>query len=96
MQIRLRLFPPLSDAAGTSELDFSLGEPATLRSVVDGLVHRFGPKMQRCLFDTEGRMIPSWAIFLNQIIVPLNRPRALDTPVHPRDEVSFILNVAGG
>jgi hypothetical protein len=52
--------------------------------------------MQRYLFDTEGRLIPSWAVFLNQTIVPLNRPRALDTPVHPQDEVSFILNVAGG
>jgi molybdopterin converting factor small subunit len=96
MEIRLKLFPPLSDAAGISELNLSLEEQATLKSVVDGLVHRFGPKMQRCLFDTEGRLIPSWAVFLNQTIVPLNRPRALDTPVHPQDEVSFILNVAGG
>jgi molybdopterin converting factor small subunit len=79
MEIRLRLFPPLSDAAGISELNLSLGE-----------------QMQRYLFDTEGRIIPSWAVFLNQNIVPLNRPRALDTPVHPQDEVSFILNVAGG
>ncbi|MBI5967976.1 MAG: hypothetical protein HY882_08990 [Deltaproteobacteria bacterium] len=62
MDIRLKLFPPLSDVAG----------------------------------GTEGKIIPSWAVFLNKKIIPLNQPQALEVPVGPEDEISFILNIAGG
>ena len=96
MEIRLKLFPPLSDAAGASEFDLTLSDQATLKTVVDALVMRFGNRMKQHLFDRSGRIIPSWAVFLNQKIFPLNQPRALEVPVHPRDEVSFILNIAGG
>ncbi|MGA2958817.1 MAG: MoaD/ThiS family protein [Thermodesulfobacteriota bacterium] len=96
MEIRLKLFPPLSDAAGASELNLTLSDKATLKTVVDALVTRFGNRMKQHLFDRSGRIIPSWAVFLNQKIVPLNQPQALEVPVHPQDEVSFILNIAGG
>ena len=52
--------------------------------------------MKRHLFDTEGLIIPSWAVFLNQKIVSFNQPGALNVPVKEKDEVSFILNIAGG
>ena len=96
MEIRLKLFPPLSDAAGASELNLTLSDKATLKTVVDTLVTRFGTRMKQHLFDRSGRIIPSWAVFLNQKIVPLNQPQALEVPVNPQDEVSFILNIAGG
>ncbi len=96
MEIRLKLFPPLSDTAGASELNLTVGDQATLMTVVDGLVRRFGSTMKRHFFDTEGRIITSWAAFLNQKIIPLNQPKALEVPVHPQDEVTFILNIAGG
>ena len=84
MEIRLKLFPPLSDAAGASELNLTVGNQATLETVVNALVNRFGNRMKRHLFDTEGR------------IIPLNQPQALEVPVHSQDEISFILNIAGG
>jgi molybdopterin converting factor small subunit len=96
MEIRLKLFPPLSDAAGASELNLTVGNQATLETVVNALVNRFGNRMKRHLFDTEGRIIPSWAVFLNQKIVSFNQPHVLEVPVQPQDEVSFILNIAGG
>jgi molybdopterin converting factor small subunit len=96
MEIRLKLFPPLSDAAGASELNLTVENQATLETVVNALVNRFGNRMKRHLFDTEGRIIPSWAVFLNQKIVPFNQPQVLEVPVQPQDEVSFILNIAGG
>ena len=96
MEVRLKLFPPLSDTAGSSELKLALEDRATLRTLVETLVARYGSPMKQHLFDTEGRIIPSWAVFLNQRIVPLNQPGALETPIHPQDEVSFILNIAGG
>lgn len=96
MEIRLKLFPPLSDAAGASELNLTVGNQATLDTVVNALVNRFGNRMKRHLFDTEGWIIPSWAVFMNQKIVPFNQPHVLEVPVHPQDEVTFILNIAGG
>ena len=96
MDVRLRLYPPLSDTAGAVEVRLKVNEPATLRNVVEALVARFGNGMRLHLFDTEGRIIPSWAVFLNQRIVPFNQPGALEVPVKEKDEVSFILNIAGG
>lgn len=96
MDIRLKLFPPLSDAANASEVTLDIKDGATIGSVLEALVARFGNGVMRHLFDTEGRIIPSWAVFLNKKIVPLNQPHALEVPVGPEDEVSFILNIAGG
>jgi molybdopterin converting factor small subunit len=94
--VRLKLYSPLSDAAGTSELILAVEEPATLKTVMETLVARFGAKMKRHLYDIEGRIIPSWAVFLNNDIIPLNKPNALDTEIAAGDELSFILNIAGG
>ncbi len=51
MEIQLKLFPPLSDAAGASEFILALDDPATLRTLVDALVARFGNRMKQHLFD---------------------------------------------
>jgi molybdopterin converting factor small subunit len=96
MIVRLKLYSPLSDAAGTTELILAIEEPATLKTVVEALVARFGAEMKRHLYDTDGRIIPSWAVFLNNDIIPLNKPNALDTEIAAGDELSFILNIAGG
>ncbi len=96
MIVRLKLFSPLSDAAGASELTLALEEPATLKTVIETLAARFGEKMKRHLYDLEDRVIPSWAVFLNHEIIPLNQPNALSTEIAAGDELSFILNIAGG
>jgi molybdopterin converting factor small subunit len=96
MIVRLKLFSPLSDAAGAGELTLALEEPATLQTVVDALIARFGEKMRRHFYDLDGRIIPSWAVFLNHEIIPFNRPNALGTEIAAGDELSFILNIAGG
>ncbi|MBM4332715.1 MAG: MoaD/ThiS family protein [Deltaproteobacteria bacterium] len=96
MVIHLKLFSPLSDAAGAAELCLSVEEKANLRNLVEALVARFGGEMKKHLFDVEGRIIPSWAVFINKRVVPLNQPDALEAQVEAGDEVSFILNIAGG
>lgn len=96
MIVRLKLYSPLSDAAGTTELILAIEEPANLNTVVEALVARFGAEMKRHLYDIEDRIIPSWAVFLNNDIIPLNKPNALDTEIAAGDELSFILNIAGG
>jgi len=95
MIVRLRLFPPLSDAAGATELTLAVEEPATLKTVVNALSARFGEEMKRHLYDDEGRIILSWTVFLNHEIIPLNQPNALATEIVAGDELAFILNIAG-
>ena len=96
METRLKLFSPLAEAAGAPELTLTLKDGTTLKTLVEVLVDRFGDEMKKHLFDTEGRIIPSWAVFLNERVIMLNQPGALETPVLPRDEITFILNIAGG
>jgi molybdopterin converting factor small subunit len=96
MEIRLKLFSPLSDAAGGPDLNLTVGNRATLKTVLEVLAERFGQEMRQHLFDTEGRIIPSWAVFLGQRVIMLNQPGALETPVFPQEEITFILNIAGG
>ena len=96
MNVHLKLYPPLSDAAGAAEISLEVKDEAMLGDVVEALVARFGNGMRRHLFDIEGRIIPSWAVFLNQKVVSFNQPGALNVPVKANDEVSFILNIAGG
>jgi molybdopterin converting factor small subunit len=52
--------------------------------------------MKRHFYDLDGRIIPSWAVFLNHEIIPLNKANALNTEIAAGDELSFILNIAGG
>ena len=68
MEIRLKLFSPLSDAAGCPDLNLPVENGATVKTVVEVLAERFGQGMRQHLFDTEGRVIPSWAVFLEQRI----------------------------
>jgi len=96
VNLRLKLYPPLSDAAGAVEIILEVKEKARLGDVVEALAARYGNGMRRHLFDTEGRIVPSWAVFLNQKVVPFNQPGSLNVPVKETDEVSFILNIAGG
>jgi molybdopterin converting factor small subunit len=96
VNVRLKLYPPLSDAAGAAEISLEVKDKAVLGDLVEALAARFGTGVRRHLFDTEGRIIPSWAAFLNQKVVPFNQPGALKVPVKENDEVSFILNIAGG
>ncbi|HSR10857.1 MAG TPA: MoaD/ThiS family protein [Thermodesulfobacteriota bacterium] len=96
MRINLKLFPPLSDTARTAELPVELEDAATLGTIIDHLVNRYGPGMKQHFFDDRGRIIPSWAFFVNRKIVPFNQPGALAVAVAAGDEVSIILNIAGG
>ena len=96
MNVRLNLYPPLSDTAGSAEIILEVKEEAMIGDVVQALAARFGDAMRRHLFDTEGRIIPSWTAFLKQRIVPFNQPGAMKIPIKEKDEISIILNIAGG
>lgn len=96
MALAVQLHPPLNNTAGRERVDLVLPKPATIGGVLVDLVERFGPDFRRHLFDTEGRLIPAWCVFVNGRPVQLNRPESLATTVQDGDELSIILNIAGG
>ena len=96
MELRVQLFPPLNNTAGCDWVRLSLPAPATLRSVIDALVERFGAQFRRHLYDTEERFVPAWCAFVNGKPIQLNRSEALSTELKDGDEIALLLNLAGG
>ncbi len=92
----MRLYPPLNDTARQEVVQLSLEEPVTVQTVIDGLVERFGLAFRRHLYDDRGKMIPAWCVFIREHPVQLNSRDGLSTAIQAGDEISFLLNLAGG
>jgi molybdopterin converting factor small subunit len=96
MNLLVHLYPPLNDTAGRAHVTLTPDAVATLQTVVDTLIERFGPEMRRRLYDTEGRIIPAWSVFVNGEPIQLNRLENLRTVLRDGDDLAFIMNIAGG
>jgi len=97
IQVEVRLLPPLNDTAGRDRVRLNLQGRATLAGVIEALLERFdAPGFRRHLYDTEGRLIPAWCAFINERPVRLGRREGLSEPVKDADEITFLLNLAGG
>jgi hypothetical protein len=92
----VHLHPPLNTTAGQSRVKFRLIEPQTVQEVLDALAERFGPDFKQHLYDTQGRFIPAWCLFLNGKPIQLKRPENLQVQVQDQDELTFVMNIAGG
>ncbi len=81
MRVTVRLFAAYREAAGTSELELTLEDGATLQEVWHLLVERF----------------PGLATFRHRIVGAVNAEYVSpETPLQDGDEVAFIPPVAGG
>lgn len=97
MHMLVHLYPPLNNAAGQSRVEVTLEAGATLRTLLDELVERFGTGVHRCLFDDRGQLITAWCAFINQRPpVHFNQPEAVHTPLADGDEIWILLALAGG
>ncbi len=97
MKVRMRLYPPLNNAAGRERVALTLpGDRATIQDALDALTERFGGRLRRHLYDSGGRLVPAWCAFVNNKPVYLNRPQALSHPLKEGDEISLLLALAGG
>ena len=96
MNLLVHLYPPLNNTAGQARIKLTLDGAVTIQTVVDALIEHFGPEMRRHLYDTEGRIIPVWSVFVNGEPIQLNRPENLQTVLKDGDDLSFLMNIAGG
>jgi molybdopterin converting factor small subunit len=96
MQVLVHLYPPLNNTAGLARVPLTLVEQATIQTVVDALIERFGSVMRHHLYDAQGRIIPAWSVFVNGEPIQFNRPENLQTVLRDGDDLSLLMNIAGG
>ncbi len=95
--VEVKLLPPLNNTAGRQRVKLDLAPGSDLQGVLEALLAKFpGPKFRLHLYDTEGRLVPAWCAFVNRKPVPLRTEAGLSHPVADGDEISFLLNLAGG
>jgi molybdopterin converting factor subunit 1 len=81
MRVNVRLFARLRDLAGSGDLSREIVEPATVRTVWNGLVADF----------------PALAPYAASMSCAVNADYArMETPVGDGDEVAFLPPVSGG
>ena len=81
MRVTVRLFARLRDLVGAGELTREIAEPATARTVWEGLLAEW----------------PSVAAYQQTLSVAVNAEYArMDTPLREGDEVAFLPPVSGG
>ena len=98
IQVEVRLLPPLNNTSGRDRVLLTLKKDKTLQGVIDGLLEQFDSRtFYLHLYDTEGRLIPAWQVFINKDpAVRLVARDGLNTPVKDGDEITFLLALAGG
>jgi hypothetical protein len=98
IDVEVFLMPPLSNTAGRERVKLRMEAGATLQTVIDMLVDRFDdPGFRLHLYDTEGRVIPAWRVFIGgRKPVRLGGRDGLATQVSNGDEITFLLGLAGG
>lgn len=98
IEVEVRLLPPLSNTAGRERVWLTLNTDKTLQGVIDGLLEQFDSRtFYLHLYDTEGRLIPAWQVFINKDpAVRLVTRDGLNTRVKDGDEITFLLALAGG
>ncbi|NIQ39479.1 MAG: hypothetical protein GTN81_12940 [Proteobacteria bacterium] len=97
IEVDVKLMPPLKNTAGCDSVKLRLAEKRTIQGVIDALIEQFDtPRFRHHLYDTEGRIIPAWCVFVNERPVQLNSQKNTKTRVEDGDEITFLLNLAGG
>ncbi len=98
IEVGVHLLPPLCNTAGRERVRVNLPKGATIQELIDTLLGQFGdPEFRLHLYDTAGRLIPAWSVFINgKSVVRLGRQEDLSTPLSDGDEVTFLLALAGG
>ena len=96
MNLLVHLYPPLNNTTGQARVKLALDGMVTIQTVVEALIERFGLEMRPHLYDAEGRIIPAWSVFVNGEPIQFNHPENLQTVLKDGDDLSFLMNIAGG
>lgn len=94
IKIDLEGFPRLSDATGAKKLEMNL-KGTKINDVLDELITKFGPKIQKIFYGEKGNFDPMIQIIRNGAEwIPAHKHE--DTILYDGDTVTFVVLLAGG
>ena len=92
MQVKVRLFQPLSGAVGRNELSLPI-EKGNLGALLSKLCSAY-PALKEHVYDKEGKVWDHLNIFVNKVAVTSDKETTM--PLHDGDEVMIMVALAGG
>lgn len=93
-RVKVKTFSVIRDVLGADVVEVEVGLPATVDSVFNALLKKYGESLKEKIWDPEtGEMAP-FLIRLNEEIITSKFD--LDRPIKDGDEISLIFPIGGG
>ena len=94
MEVELRYYAMVRDAAGKRDETMSLPEGATVMDLINHLIGLFGDRFRGYLYDDEGRLIDYLMFSVNE--VDIRSLNGFDTVLRDGDRVLVMPPIGGG
>lgn len=94
MVVKIKAILDLATALGAREIALEVPAGATVGTVLDLLVRRYGASLQEMLFESTGRLRPYIRLVLNNRDLVL--PEGLETVMEEQDTLLLIPPAGGG
>ena len=94
MEVEVRYYAMLREAAGTRREELELPEGSIFGDLMDVVVDKYGPVFRRYVFDDDGRERDYLSFMVNGVSV--HSREGFDTPLADGDVVTILPPVGGG
>jgi molybdopterin converting factor small subunit len=90
--MKIKFSSPLHQLAGR-EIEVSIGQPITLRKLIELLAEKYGDNFKNKILTKDGNIVRFVSVFVNHKMLSVNRESAI---INDSDLVEFIPLVSGG
>ena len=94
MEVELRYYAMVRDAAGKRDETMSLPEGATVMDLINHLIGLYGDRFRGYVYDDEGRLIDYLMFSVNE--VDIRSLNGFDTVLRDGDRVLVMPPIGGG
>ncbi|MEM7234535.1 MAG: MoaD/ThiS family protein [Planctomycetota bacterium] len=92
MNIRVKYWGQIKQAAGVADDDVDVDAPCTIRSVLDAVVAKRGDDVAKHLLDDSGSIRPSLLVVVDEEQIPPNSEKELEEGT----TITLLPPIAGG
>jgi len=94
MNVRIRFFSSLREAANLEELALTIEDGTTISMLLEEILRKCGSNLRNALLDRDGRLKSYISVLLNGRSISFLQ--GLDTIVHDGDVVDMLPPTSGG